>query len=242
MKRTSGCSAEAGSLAPADAAGRSLEERLRYRFVDSELRTRALTHRSRANEEPGAAENERLEFLGDAVLDLLVSEALMEAHPEAPEGTLSRARATLVNQRALAEHAQRLGLDQEVRLGRSEEGSSGRSKPSILANVFEAVLGAIYLDGGLEPARALVRREFGESLACAAALPLDPKTRLQELLQARGEATPSYRVLDMRGPDHAREFAVDVRVSERVLGQGTGRSKREAEQAAAAAALAEMGA
>jgi ribonuclease-3 len=147
-----------------------------------------------------------------------------------------------VNTQALAEHAQRLGLDEAVRLGRSEESSSGRSKPSILANVFEAVLGAIYLDGGLEPVRALVQRELGAMLAGAGAPPLDPKTRLQELMHASGQPTPGYVTTGTRGPDHAKEFHVEVRIDDRVVGSGTGRSKREAEQRAARAALTALGA
>jgi ribonuclease-3 len=211
--------------------------------VDRGRLDQALTHRSRANEEGDpAGGNERLEFLGDAVLDLVVSELLMERHADAPEGTLSRARATVVNTRALAVHARELGLDRAVRLGRGEDRSSGRKKPSILANVLEAVLGAIYLDGGLASARAFVEREFTEALVRAGESRADPKTRLQELLQAAGERTPDYRTTAASGPDHAKEFQVEVCVGERVLGRGTGHSKREAEQEAARCALVALGA
>ena len=237
---------EDGSLGPPEPrAGPSsragLEERLGYRFTDPARLERALTHRSCANEEGDPMRgNERLEFLGDAVLDLVVSELLMETHTRAPEGTLSRARAGVVNTQALAAHARKLGLDREVRLGRGEERSSGRKKPSILANVFEAVLGAIYLDGGLEPARAFIQREYGEVLASAGQPTADPKTRLQELLQASGQAVPGYRTMATRGPDHAKEFQVEVCAGERVLGRGQGHSKREAEQEAARRALASL--
>ena len=215
-----------------------LEKRLGYSFSDPELLVCALTHRSRANDEgdPDLA-NERLEFLGDAVLDLLVAQLLMAVHPDASEGVLSRARASLVNTRALAERSRRLGLDQAVRLGRSEETSQGRSKPSILANVFEAILGAIYLDGGLAAVGALVEREFRELLELRELPLVDPKTRLQELMHTRNEAGPRYETTAARGPDHAKEFEVEVRIEDQLLGVGKGSSKREAEQQAARAAL-----
>ena len=162
----------------------------------------------------------------------------MERHAQAPEGTLSRARAGIVNTAALAVYARKLGLDAALRLGRGEERSGGRRKASILANVFEGVLGAVYLDGGLEPARILVERECGEALASAGQPSADPKTQLQERLQARGEPVPGYRTMATHGPDHAKEFHVEVCVGERVLGQGQGQSKREAEQEAARRALA----
>jgi ribonuclease-3 len=224
-----------------DEAARGLEERLGYRFADPKLLTRALTHRSRANEEGSlSVQNERLEFLGDAVLSMVVAELLMRAHPDAAEGTLSRARSMAVNTHALARRSRVLGLDQDVRLGRSEETSEGRSKPSILANVLEAVVGAIYVDGGLEPVRALIEREFGPLLEGFDEPPLDSKTRLQELMHATSQPTPSYVTTGTRGPDHAKEFEVEVRVGDRVLAQGRGRSKREAEQEAASAALAAL--
>ena len=233
---------EGGSLSPPEGKPRALSElkqRLGYRFEDEARLEQALTHRSRANEDGDPMRgNERLEFLGDAVLDLVVSELLMEKHAEAPEGTLSRARAGVVNTRALAACARKLGLDQDVRLGRGEERSGGRRKPSILANVFEGVLGAIYLDGGLEPARIFVERECGEALAAAGQRPADPKTQLQERLQASGGPVPGYRTTSEHGPDHAKEFRVEVSVEGRVLGQGQGNSKREAEQEAARRALA----
>jgi ribonuclease-3 len=219
----------------------ALCERLGHHFARTELLRQALTHSSCANEEGDlAAGNERLEFLGDAVLGLVVAELLMSAHPEEPEGALSRARSQAVNQGALAERARGLGLDALVRLGKSERNNRGSEKPSILANVFEAVLGALYLDAGFEAARAFVAREFGPALAGARGAPADPKTRLQEGLHAAGGAPPVYVTVGESGPPHAREFAVEVRAGDRVCGKGTGRSKQSAEQAAAEDALRQL--
>jgi ribonuclease-3 len=170
-------------------------------------------------------------------LGLVVAEHLMDAHPGASEGELTRARAELVNKRALAARARALGLDAFLRLGRGERRQGGRAKDSILANAFEAVLGALYLDGGLEVARAFLLRELGSELADPGPRARDPKTALQELLQARGRETPSYETVAVSGPPHAREFSVEVRVAATLLGVGSGGSKRAAEQAAASAAL-----
>ena len=204
-----------------------------------------MTHGSRAHER-GAEEgsNERLEFLGDAVLDLIVSERLMELNPGADEGALSRARAELVNTAALAGRARALGLGSWLRLGKSEEKSGGRDKESILADLFEAVLGAVYLDGGLGPVRSLVAREFGPDVAHVASSerPLrDAKSRLQELLHTLGEPGPVYAITAECGPPHAREFDVEVSVGGRVLGSARARSKRSAEQGAAQGALRQFG-
>lgn len=211
---------------------------LGHRFAEKGLLRLALTHRSRVNEEGGrGVGNERLEFLGDAVLDLAISELLMERSPEADEGRLSRARSELVNTRALARHAQQLGLDRSVRLGRGEARSAGRRKISILANVFEAVVAALYLDGGLAPVRALVEREFGARLEDPELFEADPKTRLQERLQAEGRPIPVYTTSRTEGPDHAPEFHVEARIEDQIVGRGVGPSKREAEQQAARQAL-----
>ncbi len=204
-----------------------------------------MTHGSRAHE-LGADQgsNERLEFLGDAVLDLLVSERLMEVNSGADEGTLSRARAQLVNTPALAGRARALELGCWLRLGKSEERSGGRDKESILANLFEAVLGAMYLDGGLGPVRSLVAREFGPDVAQAASSecpPQDAKSRLQELLHTLGEPGPVYAITAECGPPHAREFDVEVSVGGQVLGLARARSKRAAEQGAAQGALRRLG-
>ncbi len=240
MSRARGaCSGEGGSLArrePAEPDLDAVQARLGHRFANSALLREALTHRSRAHEEGGpAAGNERLEFLGDAALGVVTSELLMEALPDADEGALSLARAGAVNRGALARAARALDMGAWLRLGRGEAGSGGRDKDSILANVFEAVLGALYLDGGLTAVRALVVRELGPTLALAARR--DAKTELQEALQADGRPAAEYRVRAERGPDHAREFEVEVLCAGRVLGAGAGRTKREAEQAAAREAL-----
>ncbi len=242
MPRTSACWAEGGSLARSE-PGREgslaeLEEALGHRFAQRELLERALTHSSRAYEDrDGTRGNEQLEFLGDAVLDLVISELLMELRPADSEGALSQARAATVNQAVLAAHARKLGLGAFVRLGRGEDQSGGRDKDSILANVLEALLGALYTDGGLDPIRGLVRREFMAELAAPPSPAHDPKTRLQELLHKLGEPGPSYVLVGTRGPDHAREFSIEVRSGARTLASGEGRSKREAEQAAALGAL-----
>lgn len=218
-----------------------IERALAYEFRRPELLEQALTHRSAAHElgEEGF-HNERLEFLGDAVLDLLVSELLMESGPDADEGSLSRARADAVNAHALAERAREFALGDALRLGRGEERQGGRTRASILGNAFEAVVAAVYLDGGLEAARDLVRRAFGDLTSGKLRLLVDPKTRLQEVLQSRGEALPRYETVVERGPDHAREFEVCVWAGDRALGTGKGTSKRAAEQAAAARALDEV--
>jgi ribonuclease-3 len=195
---------------------------------------------SRAREREDPLGNEPLEFLGDAVLGLVVSELLMERHPERPEGWLSRARAGAVNKHALARRARQLELERFIRLGRGELRSGGAAKPGILANAFEAVLGALYLDAGLDAVRALVERELGDALEQPEGALADSKTRLQEWLQARGEPPPRYETTQASGPPHAPQFHVEVRVGERVRGQGTAGSKRAAEQLAASAALARL--
>jgi ribonuclease-3 len=240
------CWEEAGSLGRSEEGSGAtdvpeVEQQLGYRFENPELLERSLTHGSWASEhgDPGGG-NERLEFLGDAVLDLFVSELLMETDERADEGALSKGRAEAVNTRALAEKARRLRLDEAVQLGRGEARSGGRRKPSILANVFEAVVAAIYLDGGHEAARLFVRRVFADLATGEVRALQDPKTRLQERLQAGGLGLPRYETTATRGPDHAREFDVRVLLGERLLGLGTGPSKRQAEQAAARNALEKL--
>jgi ribonuclease-3 len=175
------------------------------------------------------------------VLGLLVAEQLMAAHPDAAEGALTYARADAVNRAALAERARALGLSELVRLGRGEQKHGGHAKQSILANAFEALLGALYLDAGLEAARSFVARELGPALADPARLERDAKTHLQQLLQAGGREPPRYTTVATSGPAHEKEFQVEVRAGETLLGVGSGSSKRAAEQAAAAAALAGLG-
>jgi len=198
---------------------------------------RALTHRSFAYENGGLPTNERLEFLGDSVLGLVVTDTLYTGHPSLPEGHLAKLRAAVVQMGALAEVARELQLGAYVRLGRGEEGTGGRDKPSILADTLEAVIGATYVDCGLDAARALVHRLFDPVIERSALLGagLDWKTSLQELTAVRGLGVPEYVVKDS-GHDHQKLFRAVVRVGSRELGSGEGRSKKAAEQLAAEAA------
>jgi ribonuclease-3 len=209
--------------------------------VDPDLLARALTHRSYAYEHGGLPHNERLEFLGDAVLGLIVTDALYNLHPEYTEGQLAKLRASVVNARALADVARSLELGRWLRLGKGEEVTAGRDKNSILADTMEAVLGAVYLDRGLAGATVLVRRLFDPLMEAAArqGAALDWKTALQELTAAQGVGTPQY-VLGETGPDHAKRFRADALVAGQVRGTGDGRSKKEAEQHAAQAAWREL--
>jgi ribonuclease-3 len=220
---------------PADA----LAEALDYRFRDPELAERALSHPSYAHEADGSRGNERLEFLGDAVIGLVIAEIFFHAHPDWSEGDLTRSRAALVNQRALAERARAIGLDRFVKLGRTERRTAGQQKDSILANCLEAVIGAIYLDGGLPSAAAWVARIFGEPLAQAdTPQRRDAKTTFQEFAHSRYSTTPRYRTTRDSGTDNdAERFTVEVSIGDEVWGTGVGRSKRVAERVAAAAAL-----
>ena len=205
--------------------------------VTHDLLERALTHRSYAYENGGLPTNERLEFLGDAVLQLIVTDTLYRKHPDHPEGQLAKLRAAVVQMRALAGVARDLRLGTYVRLGRGEEGTGGRDKPSILADTLEAVIGAVYLDRGLEAACRLVHQLFDPVIANSAQLGagLDWKTSLQELTAAELLGVPEYRV-EESGPDHQKLFRATVRVAGRTYGSGQGRSKKEAEQQAAEAA------
>lgn len=226
--------APAGS--PANLA--ALEAALGHCFANRALLERALTHPSRAQQGDGA-HNQRLEFLGDAVLELVVGESLYAAHPDWQEGDLTQARAALVNGRTLAQRAKRLGLDGWVRLGRS--GEAFDVQPKILTDVFEAVVGALYLDGGMEAARALVRRALPEcSDADFAPPPRDPKSRLNEWAHARRLEPPRYCTIADSGAEGDGRFAVMVLLEGRAVGEGNGRSKRAAENAAAASALAQL--
>lgn len=215
-----------------------LEEALSYRFRSRELLERALTHRSYANERGLPEHNERLELLGDAVLGLVATEWLYRYHPELPEGELSKRKSYLVSAPALAGFASHLGIGRALRLGVGEERSGGRDKPSLLADALEAVLGAVYLDGGLEPVRRIVA-PFLEQVVeeRPRVLDADAKTRLQEELQARGWELPEYCTVREEGPDHDKRFLVECRVRQRSAGRGEGRSKKVAEQRAAAEAL-----
>lgn len=211
-----------------------------YRFVRPELLEEAFTHKSWRNEHPETGiDNERLEFLGDAVLDLVVADYLYATHPGLPEGELSRMRAAVVSEQALAPVARALGLGGLVRLGRGEELSGGREKKSILANTFEAVVGALYLDGGFSAVREVALQLLEDSLEQAPETPdiVDAKSRLQEMVQASSGELPSYVLIQVSGPDHDPRYEVAVSVAGAVLGTGSGRSKKKAEQRAATEAI-----
>ncbi len=216
-------------------------------FENRELLLRALVHRSFAyeNPEPGA-DNETLEFLGDSVLGLAISHLLLDLFPGCDEGELSRLRSSIVNERELAQIASTLELGDYLLLGKGEQISGGRQKPSLLANALEAVLAAVYLDGGLDSALQLVRTMFGDYLGnrgeaqLLKTLDKDYKTQLQEITQARLKLTPLYRLESEQGPDHDKTFFMRVEVGDRVLASGSGKSKKEAQQEAARKAMAEM--
>jgi ribonuclease-3 len=202
--------------------------------LDPALLEQALTHRSYAYENGGLPTNERLEFLGDAVLGVVVTDALFHNHPDLAEGSLAKLRAGVVSTRALAEVARTLGLGKWMRLGKGEESTGGRDKPSILADTMEAVIGAVYLEHGLPGATAVVRKLFDPLMAAAAAgdAGLDWKTALQELTASQGLGVPDYAISES-GPDHAKTFVALAMVGGQERGQGVGSTKKEAEQQAA---------
>lgn len=211
---------------------------LGHDFHNDRLLYEALTHRSYVNEvhDPNTRDNERFEFLGDAVIDLVVSAELMRRFPDAREGTLSKIRASMVSEGALAKLARSLDLGAALRLGRGEELSQGREKPSILSDGFEALIAAVYLDGGLDRVTEVLLPKL--TFPDAAALRRqDPKTELQQRIQAVQHKTPTYHLVDTHGPEHAKEFEVEIRLGTEVLAQGRGRTKKEAEQQAAGVAL-----
>ncbi len=214
----------------------ALQDSLGYRFKDEALLRLALSHRSHGGEGGSkASSNERLEFLGDAVLGLVVAEHLYKHYPEMSEGQMTVLRAALVRQATLAEVAQRLGLGQHLLLGRGEELSGGRERPRNLARALEALLGAVSLDGGQGAARRLAWRLLGDALAAALGLGVlpDPKSRLQALAQARGGGAPVYRTVKVAGPQHDRRFVIEVWVRGEPVARGEGLTKRQAEEAAA---------
>ena len=202
--------------------------------LSAELLERALTHRSFAYENGGLPTNERLEFLGDSVLGVVVTETLYRNHPDLSEGRLAKLRAAVVNARALAEVARTIGLGTHIMLGRGEEATGGRQKSSILSDTVEAVIGAVYLSGGFEAAAGVIHLLFDPLMEAAAGLGagLDWKTSLQELSAEHALGVPEY-VIEDTGPDHEKTFTAKVRVGEELYGHGTGRSKKEAEQQAA---------
>ena len=216
-----------------------LQDELGYYFKDPALLIRCLTHVSYERQKT-EGHNEVLEFLGDAVLDLAVSYLLIRGNPDKPEGILSKMRAALVNAAVLAEKATGLRLGALLRIGKGEELSGGRSKESILAGAFEALLGGIYRDGGYEAAHRVVERYFGADVTAKKLGQHDYKTRLQEISQMLFRAPPEYRIVAESGPDHDKFFVTEITVGGKILGKGEGRSKKQSEQQAAKKALKEL--
>ncbi|QQS12126.1 MAG: ribonuclease III [Rhodospirillales bacterium] len=236
-------SGKAASSTPAPAA--EFAAALGHRFADPALLRAALTHRSAVGRQGGRAGelpfgNERLEFLGDRVLALVVADLLMRRFPRESEGEVARRHASLVRAERLADVAKAIGLGAHLVIGESEAATGGRAKPAILADACEAVIGAMYLDGGLEPARAFVERHWTAFVDRDAEPPRDPKTDLQEWAQARGLALPVYREIARDGPPHSLTFVIEVSVAGHPPARGVGRSKRESERAAAATLLATL--
>lgn len=225
-----------------------IQESLEYEFKQQALLCEALTHRSFSQTQPQAVSphNERLEFLGDAVLGLVVSESLAAMFPHSTEGELSKIKAGLISRSTLSKAASRLQLGQWLRLGRGEEATKGREKISLLANALEAIIGAVYLDGGLDAARAFIQKVLTAEFSSLHNSPVssvgwDGKSRLQEWTHKQFGASPQYRLVRESGPDHQKVFAVTVEIQGKIMGQGEGRTKKEAEQAAAAQAMAQAG-
>jgi ribonuclease III len=216
-----------------------LQRGLPYLFRNASLLDTALTHRSYVNENTckSRSDNERLEFLGDAVLELGVSDLLMKNFPDYQEGQLSQMRAAIVNEQTLAEMAQAFRLGECLLLGKGEEASGGRSKPSLLANAFEALIAAIYLDGGFEEAAALIQRLFLPLLAEERRTCRDYKTTLQQISQHAFKETPRYTLIREYGPDHDKTFEIQLSLADRIQTSGTGKNKKEAEQRAAESAI-----
>ena len=223
-----------------EGALRGLAERIGHRFRDLALLDRALTHTSFANEAlaDGTGHNESLEFLGDAVIGLVVAEMLHQREPDGPEGVKSKLRARLVAARSLAGRAEAAGLPGLLRLGRGEEKTGGRLKQALWADAYEAVVAAVYLDGGLDAASRFVRRDLADAFdAVGDDAGGDSKSALQEALQARGQSVPDYVVIAEEGPDHRKQFRVQCRIGGEIAGEGVGHSKKEAQQDAARRAL-----
>jgi len=223
---------------------KELESSLGYRFRDINLLNQALTHRSYANENPeeNLSDNERLEFLGDAVLNLVISHKAMEGNPDFQEGELSKLRSAMVNENSLALKAREFSLGKYLLLGRGEDSTRGREKNSILSDTYEAVIAGIYLDGGLETAFVVIEKHFRPQFENIDRDKLhhDSKTRLQELVQGLYRSTPDYVLADEWGPDHNKTFRVRLLINSETYGEGEGKSKKEAEQEAAREALARL--
>ncbi|MEA4823166.1 MAG: ribonuclease III [Clostridiaceae bacterium] len=228
----------------------NLQNAIGYRFRDANLLHTALSHSSYANERrsgkrssPHTRSNERLEFLGDAILNTVTADYIFRTFPDMPEGDLTRLRASVVCEEALHREALAVGLSQYLLLGRGEDLSGGRERPSILADAVEAIIGAIYLDGGWDPARAFILSFTRANVAAAAGhgQSNDYKTLLQEIVQKNREETLSYRLADTEGPDHEKSFTIELLLNSNVFAIGTGHSKKAAEQDAARQALRLMG-
>lgn len=216
-----------------------IESVLKYSFKNKELLTLSLAHKSYANENSGK-HNEKLEFLGDAVIDLIVSEYLMEYFPDLEEGPLSKLRASLVNEAGLSQVALKLNLQEYILLGKGEVQSGGANKPRLLASCFEALAGALFIDAGFEQTKIVIREIFSDKvkdLDTSTPLEFDYKSKLQEIIQAEKKITPTYEVRATNGPAHDRSFEVVVRVGDADIALGTGKSKKIAEQCAAQKAL-----
>lgn len=215
-----------------------LEAVIGYRFKNPGLLKQALSHKSFASESGSGIYNERLEFLGDSILAAVVAHRLFAAYPDEPEGSLSKKKSLLVSRPSLAAWAEEIGLGGHLYLGVGEESSGGRTRQSLLANALEALLGAMYLDGGYQEAERFIGAWC--SSRHGSLLETDHKSRLQELLQKRYKSPPNYELTAADGPDHDKVFAIQVRIGEKVLGKGTGKNKKEAEQSAALNALDRM--
>ena len=239
-----------GRVVPFGSELEPLERRIGYRFRDRGILEHALTHRSRVHEDAsgGVFDNESMEFLGDSVLGFVIADMLFREFPQHNEGQKSKLKASLVSSVSLAKLGERLELGQFLILGRGEEKTGGRRKHAIIADCYEALIAAIYLDGGVEPARAFIQHEFADLIAearktgAAASFTDDWKSALQEWLQSRGRGLPSYRLAGELGPDHRKSFVVEVLVEGEAVATAEGRSKKEAAQAAARAALERLSA
>ena len=218
---------------------RSLEEVIGYRFKDPGLLKQAMSHKSFASESGSGVYNERLEFLGDSVLAAVVAHAVYAGYPQEAEGNLSKKKSLLVSRPSLAAWGEEIQLGSYLYLGVGEESTGGRTRHSLLANAVEALIGAIYLDGGYEQAAVFIRRWY--DVKHGSLLETDHKSKLQEILQKRYKSPPAYELTSSTGPDHDKSFNILVRIGERELGRGAGKNKKEAEQAAACDALARMG-
>jgi ribonuclease-3 len=216
-----------------------LQEKLDHKFNDITLLNAALTHSSYANEnvKRGSISNERLEFLGDSILGMAVAALIYNEKPNLTEGQMTRLRAELVCEKSLAALATELGLGEYLILGRGEEKSGGRNRPSLRADAFEAILAAMYLDGGFEPVRALIAKIFKSRLDSPILSITDYKTALQEAVQVKSGHSLVYHLVNEQGPDHEKQFTVEARLNDKALGTGTGKSKKIAEQNAAKAAI-----